>query len=344
MSNNSYRDYDARYRGTARGLMSDDDGERRRAEEARRNRLAARRSDIDEGRISKPAARDASEVYDRAAVKSRITAPPASAKRLHVVLIDNSGSNRRIAEHLKASSGYLLSIFGVVDPESAIAWVYFSDHGDGPGLMQEIDYVTPTEAGDKVMHSTLRHVTPASGGDEPEAIECALWRACDIDFGAVPKDQRFLYLVTDVVAHGMGMSGDEGCPEQRNWRRSVERVGETYGRFMVVGCTTDKKTAKLQAKFLDPARLEYDLIDLSSIEDVEHRMRITGNALLFLASRQRGTQTVQTFLMTLYEKWLSEPIFGANTDLNAREGVRRFLKYLEIGKAEIAKLEERIFA
>src|SRR5688572_10957917 len=94
LSNSSYRDYDNRYRGTARGLSSDDDGERRRAEEARRARLAERRVEIDEGRSAKPVARDTREVYDHGAVKKAITSPPASAKRLHVVLIDNSGSNK----------------------------------------------------------------------------------------------------------------------------------------------------------------------------------------------------------------------------------------------------------
>lgn len=342
MSNSSFKDYDARYGGSARGLSSDDEAERRRAENERKRRLEARRVEIDEGRTAKPVARDTRQVYDRSAIKKKITAPPASAKRLHIVLIDNSGSNKEIAAHLRNTSGYLLSILSVIDPESAIAWDYFSDHGDGPGLMQEIDYVTPDEAGDKIMHSTLRHVTPAGGGDFPEAIECALWSACEIDFGSVPKDQRFLYLVTDSVAHGMGMSGDNQCPDQRSWESSVERVGETFGRFTLVGCTDDKKVAKLQAKFLDPARLEYDLIDLSAIKSLEHRMAITGNALLFLIARQRGLQTVGMFLMTLYEKWLSEPIFGQETDLNAREGVRRFLKYIEADKAEIAKLEDRI--
>jgi len=343
LSNSSYRDYDSRYRGPVRGLTSRDDAERERAESDRRARIAAARSDIDEGRVRKVAARDTREVYDPAAVKKRITKPSAAAKRLHVVLIDNSGSNRRIADHLKASSGYLLSIFGIIDPDAEIAWIYFSDHCDGAGLMQEIDYVKPDEGGDKVVHSTISAFQMASGGDAPEAIECALWRACEIDFGSVPKKDRYLYLVTDEVAHGMGRDRDEGCPDQRDWRDSVKRVGETYGGFTVVGCTTDKTVAKLQAKFLAPSRLEHDLVDLSAIEDHHHRLAITGNALLFLVARNRGDQTVKTFLMMLYEKWLSEPIFGANTDLSAREGVRRFLKYLEIGKAEREQFENSIF-
>lgn len=344
MSGSSYRDYSRKYGSTIARLSSGSAAEREQAEGERAARLDARRNEIREGRVDKPKQRDTSEVYDRSAVKLGITAPPAEARRLHIVLVDNSGSNREIADHLKKSSAYVCSTLRNVDKDSAIAWIFFSDHEDGPGLMQEVDYVRPDEAGDRVMHSTLRHVRDADGGDAPEAIECALWRACEIDFGSVPKDQRFLYLVTDVVAHGMGMRGDRGCPERRDWRSSVQRVGQTYGGFMVVGCTTDRVTAELQAKFLTPERVAYDLIDLSQIKEVKHRLRITATALLFLIARQMGMQTAGNFLFFLYEKWLDDPIFGANTDLAAKEAIGRFLKYLELDKAELEALENRIFA
>jgi hypothetical protein len=53
---------------------------------------------------------------------------------------------------------------------------------------------------------------------------------------------------------------------------------------------------------------------------------------------------VEVFLMTLYGKWLNEPIFGPSTAINAEDAVRRFLKYIEIDDAKREKLERRIFA
>lgn len=341
MSGQSYRDYGARYE-SVKGLVSDDAEERRQAEEARKLRIGTARADIGSGREIPVPKRNADDVYDRSAVKNAITEPSAKADRLRVVLIDNSGSNRTIAEHLKKSSGHFLSLLKIVDPGSEVACVYFSDHCDRDGLMQEVDYVAPTVEGDKVMHSSLRHVYGAHGGDAPEAIECALWRACDVGFGKIPVADRHLYLVTDVVGHGMGMSDDQGCPEQRNWKQSLKRVAGTYGSFEVIGSGEDPGVAKLQMQFLAADRVKHDLIDLSEIKEHQHRCAITGNALLFLIARERGPQAVTAFLAALYEKWLAEPIFGANTDLSAKAAIRRFGKYLELPEAQIKKMMDTV--
>jgi len=340
MSGGSRSSYRSSYRPST-DLWSDDTAAKRRAEAARARRLESVRSKAVTGKAPPPPKREAAKLYDRNAVRDRITRPAKSAKRVHVVLVDNSGSNKVIAKHLRDTSGYLLGLLETLDPESQVAFIYFSDHCDGHLIRQDVDYVSPDDEGDKTLLSTVSHVRPAVGGDEPEAIECTLWEACDLDFGHV--QERHLYLVTDVVAHGMGMGGDDGCPEQRDWRKSLERVRETYTSFEVIGCGRDQRTGRLQRQFLAPDRLGYDLIDLSAIPSHEHRTGITGNALLFLIARRRGLQAVEAFLMTLYEKWLSEPIFGANTDLGAREAIARFGKYIEASQPEIDKLMARIF-
>ncbi len=348
MSGNSYRGYTGSvgrdfeaYRSTG-----ETEAERREAERARAER--SRRLEEDRARMAARSAkpretRNEREVYDSRLVRLEVKAPDAKAERVHVVLIDNSGSNEKIAEHLKGSSGYLLAVLKAIDPGSRICFVYFSDHCDGPRIWQPVDYVAPDEKGDKVLHSSIRHVAAAGGGDAPEAIECALWDACDLPFGHV-QDRR-LYLVTDVVAHGMGLRGDDGCPRQRDWKESLKRVHETYRSLEVVGCGMERDCAELQKKFiLDKKRLPFDLIDLSSIKSHEHRCGITGNAILFLIARHQGNQTVEAFLMTLYEKWLKEPIFGANTDMNAREAIRRFGKYVEAPQEDIQKMLDKVFS
>jgi hypothetical protein len=313
---------------------------RKKAEEDYVVKVASARSTVTEKK--EKVVRDKSGLYDVDLVKLGFTHPKPGIKRVHIVLTDNSGSNRRIAEHQKESSGYIMANLSIIDPESQLAINYFSDHCDGKNIQQIADFVTPDKEGDKTLFSTTQHIDPAGGGDAPEAIECALWDVCKIDFG--DATEKHLYLVTDVVAHGMGLAGDDGCPAQRDWRRSLEEVAKTFTSFSVIGCGDDARVGELQKQFIAKDRLQYDLIDLSEIRDINYRLGITVNSVLFLIARTRGMQTVELFLGSLYEKWLKEPLFGANTDLAAKEAIRRFAKYLEAPKADIDKMLSKILA
>jgi hypothetical protein len=167
-------------------------------------------------------------------------------------------------------------------------------------------------------------------------------RACEIDFGDAEK--RHLYLVTDVVAHGMGLRPDDGCPNQVDWRKAVERVEQTFTSFTVIGCGNDPDVGELQKQFLKQERVAFDLIDLSEIRSLQYRLGITQNAFLFLVARSTGLQGVELFLRTLYNKWRMEPLFGANTELSAKEAITRFLKYVEADAGMLEKLREKIFS
>lgn len=311
--------------------------EARLAEEDRLRRLDEARRTVAEKKERKRR----EDIYDKKCVRLGITKPKTGVERVHIVLVDNSGSNRLIARHLRNSSGHLVSALRSIDPQSQIAFCYFSDHCDGEGIRQEVDYITPDEEGDKILNSTVTHIRDVSGGDEAEAIECALLDMCNLDFGEAKT--KHLYLVTDVVGHGMGLRSDDGCPFQRDWRNSLDRVREVFDSFEVIGCSENPHTGKLQQQFVAPERLAYDLIDLSQIREHEHRLAVTGNTLLFLIARRRGTQTAEMFLGFLYEKWNSDPVFGANTDLRAKEAIRRFAKYLETPAEETERMLARIF-
>jgi hypothetical protein len=284
--------------------------------------------------------RKTSEFYNPDLVKLKITRPAPKVKKVYVVLVDNSGSNRVIAQHLRDSSGYLTASMGLIAPEAQIAWVYFSDHCDGPNLMQEVDFVFPDDAGDKTLLSSFSHINPASGGDAPEAIECTMMRACEIDFGKATE--KHLILVSDVVAHGMGMREDGGCPDQVSWKDALAKVRKTFTTFEMVGCSPHQEIGDLQRKFFSEKRVDFDLIDLSNIREAEHRMAITGNALLFLIARHHGLQAVTMFLGILYEKWLKDPIFGKDTDTRARAMIERFCKFLEAEPEKVAELLQTV--
>lgn len=332
MSGSSRGTYESKYSEVRDSLATP------KGKEERKTRVEiARREVAVKAELPRPTKKDTHDLYDARCVKNRITRPKAGVAEINVVAIDNSGSNKAIADHVKASSEYLNTGISSIAPNSQTAYVYFSDHCDGSLLMQEVEFVPTGEEGDKILYSTTYHVRGANGGDEPEAIECVLKRVCEIDFGDA-KIKR-LYLVTDVVGHGMGMSGDGGCPHQQNWRKSVELVRKTFDSFEVIGCGADQEVSELQKQFLTPDRVALDLIDLSAIRETRHRQAITANALLFLMARHQGPQMVQMFLSTLYEKWLGEPqVFKEFTDSKAREMIRRFLKYIDLPQEKVEKM------
>jgi hypothetical protein len=336
MSGKSYESYSSDFSERKSSFSDDSESYYKK----RKEKVEEDRERVHE-RASKPREKRATDdLYDESLVTKQITKPNATTERLHIVLIDNSGSNAKIAQHLRDSSGYLMGVLAQLDPSSEIAFMYCSDHSDNALFIQSIDYLKPGEKADKALFSSSYHVRGANGYDGAEAWECALWDACGLDFGKAKE--KHLYLVTDVVGHGMGMNSDDGCPRQRDWRKSVEKVYKTFTTFTVVGCGDDDDVGKLQTQFLKEDRVPFDLIDLSSIKEFEHRAAITGNALLFLIARNTGMQGIELFLSFLYEKWLQEPIFGSDTDKRAQDMIHRFGKYIEKPETEVNKLMKKI--
>jgi len=322
--------------------------ERKRLQEQERRAAQERERRIEEARrnVANKAAgprkkREEKVVYDESMVRLAITEPKEGVDVVHVVVVDNSGSNHVIAKHFKKSSGYLIAGLRSIDPKSQIAYIYASDHCDGENIRQDVDYVSPDEEGDKILHSTISHISGADGGDAAEAFECVLHEVCDLKFGDATN--KHLYLITDVVGHHMGMRSDDGCPLQRDWRDSLDRVKKHFTTFQVIGTAERRDVAKLQEKFIqNKERLRYDLLDLSEIRDWEHRAKISGNALLFLMARNKGFQTVEMFLSFLYEKWIRDPVFGEETDLMAQEAIRRFGKYIDDPDADVEALMKKV--
>ena len=144
----------------------------------------------------------------------------------------------------------------------------------------------------------------------------------------------------------MGYNGtDAGCPHQKDWKKSLKKVGETYGTFQVVASGQDRETFALQKQFVSKDRLKFDLLDLATGKLThDERCRLVTNAVLLFVARNRGFQTVSTFLMILLEKWLAEPQYGSDTLSRARRQIEDFCEYLEVSNDKKADLLKQIFA
>jgi len=322
---------------------ADSDAERRRLLAKREERIKGFRSEIGEKADKPRPTRDVRRDYNAEYVRKAVTQPAPGVKRVYVVLIDNSGSNQKIANHFRNSTNYLRVNLGLVDPEAQYVFVYFSDHCDGDQWWQAVDYISPTLEGEKVMTSTLFHIDDADGGDRPEAHECALLDACGFNFGEVTE--RHLILISDVTGHGMGMQGDNGCRYQRDWQTSLDNVEKIYQTFEMIGCGDDPDVAELQQQFIayqHPELLKMNFISLAHIKNSGHRLGIVLNAFLFLVARHRGMQTVEGFLSRLYEKWINDPVFGGDTDRRAKEAILRFAKYVPGQSEETRSMMSRV--
>jgi len=346
MSTNSYDSYSERMRDAR--LYSDPNPEVRDEAWARRGarmRGASEKASFEPAREHAKAPEPIRHKIDSSLAKNKITTPPKKAAEAHILMIDNSGSNRAIADSLKRAAGYLHAVCGQIAGDATFAMLFFSDHCDGAAIFQEADYTTPGKDGENVLRASIDQIVGAGGGDEPEAIECALLRVCDLDFGHIAKDKRFLYLVSDQVAHGMGYPGkDDGCPDQKDWRRALKKVHQTYGSFQVVASGQESEVFNLQKQFIAEDRRQYDLMDLATGKlSHEERCRLVTNAVLLLIARNRGLQTATTFLMLLVEKWLAEPQYGSQTLPRARAQIKDFCQYLEISEEKKADLLNQLF-
>lgn len=340
MSSDSYVSYRRSADTVKKSLFSTDPSEREEADDMlRRDREKAKKRETEPPKLDM---RDRSHLYDASQVKNKIIRPAPGVKRVHIRLTDNSGSNRIIAEHTRKSTEYFNAMLELIDPQAQVADMYFSDHGDENLLMQEIDFFSPGEKGLVQFYSSTHHIRAANGYDQAEAYECALMRICQIDFGDAVK--KHLYLVGDQVAHGMGLRSDDGCPNQVDWRKAVDLVYKTFTTFNVIGCGDDPQVGELQKKFLRPERVPFDFIDMSGIQQLDYRLGITPNAFLFLAARTTGLQGIELFLTALYHKWRIEPLFGPNTELKAKDAIRRFGKYIEADPETVEKLMTKILA
>jgi hypothetical protein len=344
MSSDTYNDHKT-YTKKSYAVSSDAE-ERSELEHDRTLRIEESKSEIASKSLHARPTRDPKENYSKEHVRLVMTKPDPKVKRIYVCLIDNSGSNRAISNHIKHSSNYLRVNLELIDPEAQFAFIYFSDHCDEEQWWQPIDWIFPSSEGEKILTSTLFHVVDVHGGDEPEAHECAFWDACDLNFGKAEK--KHLILISDVTGHNMGMEKterDDGCINQRDWHKSLGRVDETYSTFEMIGCGNDLHVAKLQEKFISlyhPELLAKNLISLSYLKDPLHRLGIVPNAFLFLVARHGGPQVVEAFLARLYEKWIDDPIFGKDTDMRAKEAILRFSKFIPSQREDVIQMMSRI--
>lgn len=330
------------YRKSYRNVASSD-------EKSRKARVESTAYEVHKGeKKEEKKVRDVKELTKNARIADKITSPDAKANAIWVIGVDNSGSNRTIADHMKESSGYINGFLGMISPGDQICFIFFSDHCDGSHIFQDVDYLYPDKDGDAVMYATLDRVSPAGGGDFPEAIECLFKKASALNLGQ-PNQKKNFVLITDSVPHGLGKKigmEDSGCPDQISWEYQLSSLRSKFDNFFVIACGDDENIESAQRQLMvgnEDERLNF--ISLINVKDADHRKKITPTAFIFLVARQQGLQNCELFLSVLYEKWMVNTTdFGTQAPQKAREAISRFGNYLDITDEEKQKFFKKVFA
>ncbi len=338
--------YEERYRessGTVSRSFHSDPSESYRGREERARHLTDLHSKVEERIHTPKPQRQVEQLIDNRYIRLTITQPQPGTVRVYVILIDNSGSNRVIAQHLRKAAGFMIAYLRGIDPLAEYLIIYTSDHGDGPRMFQPIDYFKPDEEGDKILTSSSTKIYDANGFDAPEAFECAMKLATELNFANATE--RHLFLITDEIGHGMGhWEHDDGCPDQVSWKESLRRVHEVFQSFALISCTGYKQMIELQKQFIEPERRPYDLVDLTQTDD-RLRKHMVGTVLMFLIARGCGKQAVASFLGALYDKWMEEPIFGSaeHNIKEAQKAITHLSNMLEYQQGEIDDMLRVVF-
>lgn len=129
MSGATYETYRSSYLSRDLGSLRSSDPEVKakaysdRSERIKKTRSILSEKSDEELLTKKRQERDVSDLYDASLVRNKITEPKTGTQRIHIVIVDNSGSNRIIAEHFKKTSGYFTSVLNIIDPTSQVAFM-----------------------------------------------------------------------------------------------------------------------------------------------------------------------------------------------------------------------------
>jgi Mg-chelatase subunit ChlD len=184
------------------------------------------------------AAAAAPEDDDRLEVERKGTTRP-----LDLVLgFDTTGSMRPWIQNVREKIDYLAQgLFRLMDIR--IGLVGIGDHCDGNLMLQSYPFTDQLEE----LQRSIRAIRGTSGGDYPEAFECFFKHLNeDPRWAPAPERATVLVLITDSVPHGVGGSGDAGCPAKVDARAEIARLLGRLRSFYLVNCGNQQATIAIQ--------------------------------------------------------------------------------------------------
>lgn len=165
---------------------------------------------------------------------------PMDIKPLDVVFVfDTTDSMYRNLERVRQELGRLTKMLAERLAGVRLGVIAFGDHHDaGRTYLTKVHPLT--DQWDRIAQ-WVQTVEGTSGGDEPEAVEDALWEANRMEwrFNAA----RALVLIGDAPPHGVSDS-KSACTMRRDWEVETEALARKAIRVYAVQCNRKKDTRK----------------------------------------------------------------------------------------------------
>lgn len=191
--------------------------------------------------------------------------PPPLAKPLDVVFIfDTTGSMYRYLEDVRRQLSHLTEQIARRIPGVRIGVIAFGDHCDERKTY--LVKVCPLTDNWQKIGDWIWDVESTYGGDEPEALEDALYEANLLNWNL--NTARAIVLVGDAPAHGVSDSKN-ACPNQRDWEAETRSLAQKAIHVYTVQCGGKEDTTRCFAQIAEqtqgvhlPLREAQDLVDL----------------------------------------------------------------------------------
>lgn len=123
-------------------------------------------------------------------------------------------------------------------PDARLSVIVYKDHEQGPYVTKTLPL---TEKEEEVI-AFLRSPTiePGAGGGGPEAVECALFDANQLEWSPGNKGKAVI-LIGDKPPHGVMDSLDE-CPNHRDYKAEIQSLIDKHVKVYTVLCNNVAET------------------------------------------------------------------------------------------------------
>ena len=267
---------------------------------------------------------------------------PEDGKRGHLVLVCDSSREWQAIDRFKEAAGRLLMSLMLSDSDAQFAFGLYTPSGDNPVCLQRLGWFPASSAGlAALVGSSTSVVRMPEPRERRTALDLAIADAIDA-FGA--DRATHVCFVTDAVPLADGSVLRRLRTEGLTDSDALNRLRERCASIEVIGYSADSAIADQQEGFIADADLRrLGFIDLSPVSSIDQRLLIAELSVSFLAARRAGTAHVEQFLLLTYDSLREHALFSGGSDLDARDAIRRFTKYLDITDDERARLLIRIF-
>lgn len=147
-------------------------------------------------------------------------------------------------------------------PDARIAVIAYKDHEQGPYVTRTLPFSDKED--DIITFLRSHEIAPGAGGGGPEAVECALYEANQLDWSPGNKGKA-LILIGDKPPHGV-MDAFEECTRGRDYREETNRLIQKHVKMYTVLCNNVSETRTTFQWFAD--RTGGKFVTLEAIHDL----------------------------------------------------------------------------